>query len=51
VFKDRLIAERVWNISEDADSMWKKMATRIRNVVVEVGVTKGNKREPKDTWW
>jgi hypothetical protein len=28
------------------------MATHIRNVAIEVfGVTRGNKREPKDTWW
>jgi hypothetical protein len=32
--------------------MWKKMATHIRNVAIEVfGVTRGNKRELKDTWW
>jgi dipeptidase len=32
--------------------MWKEMATHIRNVAIEVfGATRGNKREPKDTWW
>jgi predicted Holliday junction resolvase-like endonuclease len=28
------------------------MATHIQKVAIEVfGVTRGNKREPKDTWW
>jgi hypothetical protein len=28
------------------------MTTHIRKVTIEVfGVTRGNKREPKDTWW
>jgi hypothetical protein len=28
------------------------MTTHIRKVAIEVfGVTRGNKREPKDTWW
>jgi hypothetical protein len=32
--------------------MWKEMATHIRKVAIEVfGVTRGNKREPKHTWW
>jgi hypothetical protein len=32
--------------------MWKKMTTHIRKVAIEVfGVTRENKREPKDTWW
>jgi hypothetical protein len=32
--------------------MWKKMTTHIRNVTIEVfGVIRGNKCEPKDTWW
>jgi hypothetical protein len=52
VFKNRVIAEGSWNESEDADNMWKKMTTHIRKVTIEVfGVTRGNKREPKDTWW
>jgi hypothetical protein len=51
-FKNRVIAERSWNESEDADNMWKKMAIHIQKVAIEVfGVTRGNKREPKDTWW
>jgi hypothetical protein len=50
VFKNRVIAERSWNKCEDADNMWKKMATHIQKVAIEVfGVTKGNKRELKDT--
>jgi hypothetical protein len=52
VFINRVIAERSWNEGEDADNMWKKMATHIRKVAIEVfGVTKEIKREPKDTWW
>jgi hypothetical protein len=52
VFKNKVIAEGSWNESEDADNMWKKMETHIRKVAIEVfGVTRGNKREPKDTWW
>jgi hypothetical protein len=32
--------------------MWKEMSTHIRKVTIEVfGVTRENKREPKDTWW
>jgi hypothetical protein len=50
VFKNIIIAEGSWNEGEDADNMWKKMVTHIRNVTIEVfGVTRGNKREPKDT--
>jgi hypothetical protein len=52
VFKNRVVAEGSWNESEDTDNMWKKMATHIRKVAIEVfGVTRGNTREPKDTWW
>jgi hypothetical protein len=52
VFKNRVIAEGPWNECEDADNMWKEMATHIRNVAIEVfGVTRGNQREPKYTWW
>jgi hypothetical protein len=52
VFKNRVIAEGSWNEGDDADNMWKKMATHIRKVAIEVfGVTRGNKREPKNTWW
>jgi hypothetical protein len=52
VFKNRVIAEGSWNESEDANNMWKKIATHIRKVAIEVfGATRGNKREPKDTWW
>jgi hypothetical protein len=32
--------------------MWKKMITCIRKLASEeLGVTKGNKREAKETWW
>jgi hypothetical protein len=50
VFKNKIIVEESCNESDDADNMWKDMATHIRNVTIEVfGVTRGNKREPKDT--
>jgi hypothetical protein len=52
VFKNRVIVEGSWNEGVDADNIWKKMATRIRKVAIEVfGVTRRNKHEPKDTWW
>jgi hypothetical protein len=36
----------------DANSMWMKMITCIRKVgSEELGVTKGGKHEPKETWW
>jgi hypothetical protein len=52
VFKNRVIVEGLWNEGEDADNMWKEMATQIRKVAIEVfGVTRGNKCELKDIWW
>jgi hypothetical protein len=52
VFKNKIIAEESWNECEDADNMWKEMTTHIRKVAIEVfRVTRGNKREHKDTWW
>jgi hypothetical protein len=52
VFKNRIITEGSWNESDDVDNMWKEMTTHIQKVTIEVfGVTRGNKREPKDTWW
>jgi hypothetical protein len=51
VLKNRVIAEVSWNEDEDADNMWKEMATHIWKVVIKVfGVIRGNKRAPKDTW-
>jgi hypothetical protein len=50
VFNNIVIAEGSWNEGEDADNMWKVMATHIRKVAIEVfGVTRENKRVPKDT--
>jgi hypothetical protein len=52
VFKDRVITKGSWNVGEDMDSMWKEMTTHIRKVAIKVfGVIRGNKHEPKDTWW
>jgi hypothetical protein len=50
VFKNKVIAEGSRNECEDADNMWKGMATHTRKVAIEVfGVTRGNKRESKYT--
>ena len=52
VFKDRVIEEGAWNVEGEANRMWEEMANCVRKVATEVfGVTRGNKREPKDTWW
>jgi hypothetical protein len=52
VFRNRVIAEGSWNESEDANNMWKEIATHIRKVAIKVfGVTRENKHEPKNTWW
>jgi hypothetical protein len=51
VFKNIVIAKVPCNEGEDANNMWKKMTTHIRNVAIDLfGVTRENKREPKDTW-
>jgi hypothetical protein len=52
VFKNRVIAEVSWNEGEDADNIWKEMTTYIQKVAIEMfRVTRGNKCEPKNTWW
>lgn len=52
VFRDRLIAEGEWEVGDDANKTWEKMTTHVRKVAAEVfGVTKGSRRELKDTWW
>ena len=52
VFRARVIAEGEWIVGEDANKTWEKMAANIRKVAAEVfGVTRGSRREPKDTWW
>jgi hypothetical protein len=51
-FKDRVFKEGPWHEGGDANSMWMKMTTCIRKVALEeFGVTKGGKRETKETWW
>ena len=50
VFKDRVMGEGAWNVEGEANVMWNAMATCIRRVATEVfGITKGSKREPKDS--
>jgi hypothetical protein len=51
-FKERVLKEGPWHEGGDANSIWMKMATCIRKVASEkFGVTKGGKRETKETWW
>jgi hypothetical protein len=41
-----------WHEGGDANSMWMEMTTCIRKVASEeFVVTKGGKREAKETWW
>jgi hypothetical protein len=52
MFKERVLKEGPWHERGDANSMWMKMSTCIRKVASEeLGVTKGGKRETKETWW
>jgi hypothetical protein len=47
-----MLGEGPWEEGEDADDMWLKMTTCVRKVASEVfGVSRGSKREAKDTWW
>ena len=51
-FKERVLKEGPWHEGGDANSMWMWMTTCIRKVASEeFGVTKGGKREAKETWW
>jgi hypothetical protein len=52
MFKERVLKEGPWHEGGDVNSMWMKMFTCIRKVASkEFGVTKGGKRETKETWW
>jgi hypothetical protein len=52
MFKERVLKECPCHEGGDANIMWMKMSTCIRKVVSEeFGVTKGSKRETKETWW
>jgi hypothetical protein len=51
MFKKRVLKEGPWHEGGDANSMWMKMSTCIRKVASEeFRVTKGGKRETKETW-
>ncbi|PWZ36874.1 Craniofacial development protein 2 [Zea mays] len=51
-FKKRVIEEGPWAGEEDANIMWRKMATCIRKIASEeFGLSQRNRREVKDTWW
>jgi hypothetical protein len=49
VQRDRVFVEGSWN-AEDVDNIWDEMSTHMQKVEV-FGVTRGNKCEPKNTWW
>jgi hypothetical protein len=50
LFKDKIITEGAWNVSENMNNIWREMTTHIWKVPTEVfGATKRNKRETKDT--
>jgi hypothetical protein len=52
MFKERVLKKDPGHEGEDANSMWMKMSTCIRKVTLEeFRVTKGGKRETKETWW
>jgi hypothetical protein len=52
MFKERVLKEGPWHEGGDANSMWMNISTYIRKVASEeFGVTKGGKRETKETWW
>jgi hypothetical protein len=52
MFKERVLKECPWHEGGDANSMRMKMSTCIRKVdSEEFRVTKGGKRETKETWW
>jgi hypothetical protein len=52
MFKERVLKKVPWHEGGDANSMWMKMSTCIRKVALEeFRVTKGGKRETKETWW
>jgi hypothetical protein len=52
MFKKRVLKKGSWHEGGDANSMWIKIFTCIRKVASEeFGVTKGGKRETKETWW
>jgi hypothetical protein len=51
-FKERVLKKGPWHEGGDVNSMWMKMSTYIRKLASEeFGVTKGGKRETKETWW
>jgi hypothetical protein len=52
MFKETVLKEGPWHEGKDANSMWMKMPTCIKKVASEeFRVTKGGKRETKETWW
>jgi hypothetical protein len=52
MFKERVLKEGPRHEGGDANSMWMKMSTCFRKVALEeFRVTKGGKRETKETWW
>jgi hypothetical protein len=51
-FKERVLKKDPWHEGSDTNSMWIGITTCIRKVASkEFRVTKGGKREAKETWW
>ncbi|EMS49145.1 Cysteine-rich receptor-like protein kinase 26 [Triticum urartu] len=51
-FKERVIKDGPWEERGDADNVWMKMATCIREVASkEFGVSRERRSKDKDTWW
>jgi hypothetical protein len=50
MFNERVLKEGPWHEGGDVNSIWMKMTTCIRKMVLkEFGVTKGGKSETKET--
>jgi hypothetical protein len=52
MFNERVLKEGSWHEGGNTNSMWMKMSNCIRKVASkEFRVSKGGKRETKETWW
>ena len=52
LFKNKILKEAPWNIEDETNTMWNKMAACIRGVSKEIlGESKGRGPQFKETWW
>ena len=52
VFIRKVIGTGMWNMEENLNEMWEKVAEGVKKVAKEVvGVSRGNKPQDKQTWW